>query len=143
MEMPAGCFYQKMGSLIFLGHAYYHAGNFFKAEENYVKASLMTLSVRDPLICLQEFYYNTKRWHACIDAGLRALDIQKMITYWYEDAAYYKDRPHDFLGVAYFNIGDYKNSLKHVDLALSFNPDDARLKGNRDFIVNLLGKEHE
>ena len=36
-----------------------------------------------------------------------------------------------------FNIGDMKNSLKYVKLAVNKNPNDERLKNNLEIILNV------
>jgi len=132
--------YQKSGSLIYLGNAYFMLGDYKKAEHAYLKSTELVTDIRDPLINLQLFYYNTKRWYACIDTGLRAIEINPVRSTWYEDERNYKEIPHDYLSIAYYYIGDYKNSLKHIDIALGFDPNDERMVKNKEFILKKLNE---
>lgn len=137
--MPFNNFeYQRSASLVFLGHAYKAIGDYKKAEESYVMAANQVDDVREPMLFLTQMYYELQRWYACVDAGLRTLDIGYSPGSWYEDKTNYEDKPHDYLSIAFYNIEDYEKSLYHIKAALSYKPHDERLQNNLKLIENKL-----
>ena len=122
----------------FLGRCYEEVGDIKKAEMHYMRATHFTVGVREPLILLQMFYYRQYRWYALIDAGIAALAIEQRQAEWYENSENYRQVPHDYLSIAYYNIGDYKKALEHINIALSFKPEDERMQNNLKLIENKL-----
>lgn len=137
--MPfVGFEYQRAASLVFLGHGYKAIGDYKKAEEAYIMSANQINDVREPMLYLTEMYYEIQRWYACVDAGLRALDISYVQGSWYEDKTNYEDKPHDFLAIAFYNVGDYQKALEHINIALGYKPYDLRLQNNLKIIQNKL-----
>ena len=136
-RMPyQGFEYQRSAAIVFLAHAYKMTGNMKAAEENYLIAAHIVNDVREPMLFLTQFYYEQQRWYACIDAGLRTLGIEYVKGAWYEDSRNYREKPHDYLSIAYWNIGDIETGKEHIEKALGYAPDDQRLKSNYKFFIN-------
>ena len=127
--------YQRAASLTFLGHAYKMVNDSKGAEENYLIAANMMNNVREPMLFLTQFYYEQQRWYACVDAGLRTLAIDYTKGAWYEDSRNYKEKPHDYLSIAYWNIGDIEKGRYHIEKALEYDPNNERLHSNYKYFV--------
>lgn len=138
-KMPYKDFeYQKSASLVFLGHCYKIKNKITRAESCYLKASHFAPDVREPLLHLTHLYYEQLRWYACIDAGLEALKVEKVDGAWYEDSRNYKEKPHDYLSIAYYNIQDFKEAYKHIKKAIEYNPTEKRFQDNLKLIMNKI-----
>lgn len=121
-----------------IGRSYWALGDLDKAEINFIQATKILKGTREPYIELIKFYYNQKRWYSLIGAGNECLKIKKIVGEWYEDMSSYRHTLHDFLSLAYYNIGDFKNAKKHIDIALSFSPSNERFLKNKSFIEKAL-----
>jgi tetratricopeptide (TPR) repeat protein len=121
-------------SMMLLGHIYQIKGNNKEAEIWFWRGAHASDVVRDPIMALAKFYYENKEWYGLILACKRALKIPKKITNWYEQSFIYEDRPHDYLSIAYYNIGLYSKSLEHINKALEYNPKKQRLLDNKKII---------
>jgi len=130
-----GFHYQKSASLVFLGHAYKELKQYDKAELAYIEAAQLVNDVREPILFLTHLYYELGRGHACIDAGEKALQINYVKGAWYEDSTNYREKPHDYLSIAYYNIENYKLALEHIHKALEYNPTNERFVKNKEFIL--------
>lgn len=118
----------------FMGNAYSHLGDDYMAEACFIKALKWSNNqVREPFIKLMEFYYNQHRWYSLIDVGLRCLEVPYVPTFWYEDSNNYGYKPHDYLSIAYWNIGMRKEGKRHLEIALEHYPDEPRLLKNMEW----------
>jgi glycosyltransferase involved in cell wall biosynthesis len=133
IDFPAGYHYQKSAAMVFLGHTYKATQHYDKAEGAYIYAASLVDDVREPLLFLTHLYYERNMWYACIGAGLCALDIPYKKGAWYEDRRNYRDKPHDYLSIAYWNIGDKQKGRYHIEKALAYEPKDMRLLHNSTY----------
>lgn len=96
---------------------------------------------REPLVDLAKFYYERKEWITCYEFARAALDIvEKPLEYLCEDEAW-GYAPHDFLAIAAFHTGKYKDAVEHGATAVQLAPDDEekkRLSSNLSFYVSAL-----
>ena len=136
VQHPPGLHYQKAAAMVFLGHTYKEKQKYQEAEKTYIYATQLASDVREPLLFLTHLYYDTQQWYACIGAGLQVLEIPYKKGAWYEDRRNYRDKPHDYLSIAYWNIGDIKKGKYHIDMALDYSPDDKRLLNNLQYFKN-------
>lgn len=125
----------------FMGNCYKALGDSFNAELSFIKAVDMVVGVREPMINLTVFYYEQQRWHSLIDSGERALLIEKINGEWYENSAFYREIPHDYLSIAYYNIGLFDKSLEHIDKCLEFKPNEQRYIDNKTRILKMMEED--
>lgn len=127
-------------SYSFIGRCYEELEEFNKAEANYLLALDYVNGVREPYIKLMEFYYRQKRWCSLIDIGLKTLKVKENLYEWYEDSRNYKEIPHDYLSLAYYNTGNFQKGIEHIDKAIKFNPNEDRYIRNKAFFLKALNK---
>ena len=125
----------------FMGEAYNAIGNIADAEISFIKGLKYTNNVREPYIKLIKFYYQKERWYSLIDIGLKSFELKSNAIEWYEDEKNYKEIPHDYLSVAYYNIGLYREALFHIEKAIEFNNKEERFHLNKKFILDKLSNE--
>ena len=133
IENPVGFHYQKSAAMVFLGHTYKKLNEFHKAEDAYIYATKLVKDVREPLLFLAHLYYETCKWYSCIGAALCALDIPYKKGAWYEDRSNYRDKPYDYLSIAYWNIGNIERGRLYIEKALEYSPDNERYLNNLRF----------
>ena len=120
----------------FIGNCHKTLGNLVDAESSYIIATKYVVGVREPLINLMMFYYETSRWYSLIDVGLRVIQVEQRKTEWYEDSRNYRELPHDLLSIAYYNIGKLSEGKYHIEKALEYLPEDERLLNNYKFFIS-------
>ena len=69
------------------------------------------------------------------DCALKISERPK--TYICEEASW-GGLPHDIRSIAFYNIGQYHEAVKEAEKALSFYPDNVRIKNNIDIIRNKI-----
>ena len=120
----------------FIGNCHKILGNLVDAEASYITATKYVVGVREPLINLMMFYYETSRWYSLIDVGLQTIQVEQRKTEWYEDSRNYRELPHDLLSIAYYNIGKLSEGKYHIEKALEYLPEDERLLNNYKFFIS-------
>jgi len=135
VEMKSGWEAIQAAAYGFLAKSYEEIGNLEKAELSLITSINLVkgVGVREPFIHLLEFYYRHGKWYSLIQVGLEVIKVKQVVGAWYEDSNNYGYIPHDYLSLAFYNIGDYKNAVKHGQLALKFKPEDTRLSTNFKF----------
>ena len=66
---------------------------------------------------------------------LKADSIKEKTNNYINEEYAWNETVYDILSLCYFNIGDMKNSLKYVKLAVNKNPNDERLTNNLEIIL--------
>ena len=80
-------------------------------------------------------YYEAKRYEELIKAGDEALKITKYNYDIIDDAGCWNGSISDYMSFAYFYLKDYANAIKYIDMTINQNPNDERLKKNRELYV--------
>jgi tetratricopeptide (TPR) repeat protein len=137
-KMPTNLRPNQAAAYGFLAKSYEALGMDEEAELAFIKATQYVIGVREPFVNLTAFYYRKQRWYSLIDIGLRSLEIKQIKTEWYENSENYRQLPHDYLSIAFYNIGDFEKAHEHIKLALSFKPEDTRLQNNLKLIENKM-----
>jgi hypothetical protein len=88
---------------------------------------------REPRVELANYAYLAKDWGLCYTQSTEALAIkEKPLDYLCEDFAW-KDLPHDLASISAWNLGKTQEAIDQVVLAITYNPEDSRLRDNLDF----------
>jgi tetratricopeptide (TPR) repeat protein len=119
------------------GKCYQNLGRFEEAEASFILATQYFKGTREPFISLIYLYYATNRWYSLIDIGKKCLEIQHNPAEWYEEMNAYREVPHDYLSIAYSNIGDFDRALEQVLIAAKYLPNDGRIIANRNYIWSM------
>lgn len=97
------------------------------------KATAEAPGRREALVELAQYFYSKEDWLGSYFAGAKALETkEKPLDYLCEDFAW-GALPHDLVAIAAYNLGKYDEAYEHGKLAISYNPDDDRLKQNLVF----------
>ncbi len=95
-----------------------------------LRACIEAPHLREPLIEAAQLLYEQKSWHGVIFFCERALEITSRTETYITDAASWAEKPYDLLSVAYYYAGDVKKAVGNARQALSYAPDNERIKGN-------------
>jgi tetratricopeptide (TPR) repeat protein len=119
------------------GHCLMRLKKYEEAEASYILSTQYFKGTRESFVSLMFLYYTLQRWYSLIDIGKKCLTINHSPAEWYEDMNAYREVPHDYLSIAYSNIGDFDNALEQVLKAIKFLPNDDRIIRNRNYIWSM------
>ena len=100
----------------------------------------------DGLLCgaamiVMQFLYRKKDWHGTLFAFERMMQITERPETYISETEPWGPLPFDVMSVAYYMTGDYRASAENAEKALSFSPDDERIRKNLEFARAKLGRE--
>jgi glycosyltransferase involved in cell wall biosynthesis len=104
-------------------------------ETNLLMACAEAMETREPWCELAMLYYRQNRWAQCYGACMRALSIDKRDWVYTCDPAVWGYWAHDLASVSAWHLGLKDVALEQARLALSFAPEDERLKANVGFMA--------
>lgn len=129
---------ERCASMRFIARCYRYLKRYDEAEMWLQKAIKEAPYLRDPYMEMALLYYELSNWKQVeyyVDLALSIVSKEK--TYINEPFSW-NETPYDLLSLSYFYQGRYPEALAMVNLALEYNPTDARLKENRILIQNRL-----
>lgn len=107
-----------------------------EAEKWLVQATNEASDRREPWVELSNYYYSEERWHECLLAAKKAIEItDKPLEYLCEMESW-GYRPYDLAAIAAFRLG-LPECAELGAIALSMMPDDPRLIANMGFYSEL------
>jgi len=121
---------ERAASLRYISRCQRHLKQFSEAQNSAVKATLEWCHTRDPWLDLARAAYDNKDWHTCYYAATKCLSISQRPMSYITDSTAWGHEPHDFAGIAAWNLNLKDESRKHCLAAYKLNPSDARLKNN-------------
>lgn len=129
---------ERCASMRFIARCYRYLKRYDEAEMWLQKAIKEAPYLRDPYMEMALLYYELSNWKQVeyyVDLALSIVSKEK--TYINEPFSW-NETPYDLLSLSYFYQERYPEALTMVNLALEYNPTDARLKENRILIQNRL-----
>lgn len=125
---------ERCASLRFISRCYKYKKDYNEA----IKYSCIAISecpyIREPYYELASIYYELKDYSRCKLYLELALLIKGNNKIYINDPNCYNGTIEDILSICYYYLGDYITSLKYINKALKYNPDNDRLKGNKELI---------
>jgi tetratricopeptide (TPR) repeat protein len=121
-----------------LGKAYENLGNQYEAEKWYRLATAEAPNTREPWVELAMLSYMRHDWSQCYFAACKALEIKDKALVYTMDPSVWGEKPHDLASISAWNLGLKESALFHINEALKFAPNDARLLSNK---VLMQGKD--
>jgi len=88
---------------------------------------------REPWVDLAQHYHNTNNWHGCYYAASQALALTNKGDAYLTEAHSWGWAPHDLLALAAAKLGMTDLAIQAGKNAISFAPEDERLKDNLYF----------
>ena len=69
-----------------------------------------------------------------------ALSINKHQKTYINEVFSWDNTVYDLLSIAYFNLGNYKESLDNINKALEYDKDNERLLNNKKIVEDVIDK---
>lgn len=132
---------ERSASMRFIARSYL---NLQKVEESrlwYQKAHQETPYLREPLVELAMLESNEQNYDKVKEYCLKALDITNKYKSYINEPWCWDATIDDLLSVAYLNLDNYDLALTFVDRAIKKDPNNQRLKDNKQIIENNLLKK--
>ncbi len=129
---------ERSASMRFIARCYKAMGRYDEVRLWLDKAIKEATHLRDPLVERAMFEYQRENWNEVIKYCTEALKIKTHQRTYINEVFSWNETIYDLLSIAYYNIGDYKNSSINIDIALEFAPKDQRLLNNKLLINNKL-----
>ena len=104
----------------------------------YLRACAEAPHLREPFVEAAQFLYERKSWHGVIFFCEKALEITKHTDTYITDSATWREKPYDLLSIAYYYVGDVKKALENAEKALSYVPENERIRGNASFFISQI-----
>ena len=120
-----------------MSECYAALGNNQAAEEWLHKAAVEDPSARESWIALSDLTGNQHRWEESFAYAMKALRITHREYVYTSDPAAWGWKPHDLAAVAAYRLGLNDIAIKQGEIALSFAPEDPRLKSNMGWYLPL------
>jgi glycosyltransferase involved in cell wall biosynthesis len=138
LEMPEATWQnERCYAMRLLGKSYEHLYNHNEAEKWYRLAAAEAPNTREPWVELAMLSYQRHDWTQCYFAACKALEIKDKALVYTMDPSVWTEKPHDLASIAAWHLGLKESALYHIDEALKFAPDDARLVSNKQLIQGV------
>ena len=124
-----------------IGKCYEELGNQCDAEAAYHRACAEAPNTREPWCALAMLYYRQARWAESYASAMRALEIKDKALVYTADPEVWGFQAHDLASIAAWRMGMIDEARKQAEIALSFEPDNARLKANLAFVNGEQAQE--
>ena len=129
---------ERSASLRYIGDCYFRKNNLKQAEKYYKKAIIECINTREPYLALAKFYYETKDYIMCIIVIKAMFDIKTRTLNYMSQSDCWNEIPYDLLYMSYYYLGNYKDAYDYCIKALTFEPQNSRIKSNLTIFKNLL-----
>lgn len=131
---------ERCASMRFIARAYQNLNRFEEARMWLDKAMKEAPYLRDPFVERAILEYRLENWKDVIYYSNLALKIKTHPKTYINEVFSFNETIYDILSIAYFNLGNYKESLKNVNIALQKAPDNQRLQENKKIIEKWASK---
>jgi tetratricopeptide (TPR) repeat protein len=101
------------------------------------KAAAEAPGTREPWVELAESAYRKSDWNECYSAAKKALAITNKEEVYTMNPLVWQALPHDMAAIAAHHLGFKEEAIKQGELALQFEPDNARLRDNLNFYQKM------
>ena len=105
-----------------------------EAEEWLIRACAEAPWLREPWLDAARQCLDGGMWHGAAYFAGRALAIERRSLSYINTPEAWGALPYDILSVALWNLGDGEGAEEALKTALSFSPDDERLKQNLQYV---------
>jgi glycosyltransferase involved in cell wall biosynthesis len=98
--------------------------------EKHLLQSIEECTSRESVLALANHYYQQMQWPECFETATRALGITEKQTDFMSEGWAWGHMADDLLAISAWQLGKYDLAVEHGEKALTFSPDDERLKNN-------------
>jgi tetratricopeptide (TPR) repeat protein len=132
---------EKAQSVIFIGECYDRLGFPNMAVSAWQESFNIEAGRREALIRLMEHYYHRGDARRVVAYGEAALTIPQS-GFYADNAAHYREWPHEMLYWAYWQLGDKDKSYKHWRICWDYNPEHPKYSVDAQFYWDNLFVPH-
>ena len=131
---------ERCASMRFISRCYIELNRFEEARMWLNKAIEEAPYLRDPYVEKALLEFRLKNYKEIINCCEKALSINNNAKSYINETFSFDNTIYDLLSIAYYFTNDLNNSLKYVNLALEYSPNDERLINNKKLIENTMNK---
>ena len=122
---------ERSASMRFIARSYVNLGRLDEARMWLDKAIEETPYLRDPYVERAMLEFNNENYDKVIYYCNKALEIKDHAKSYINEIFSWNNTIYDILSIAYYYTGDIENANKNIDIAISMDPSDERLKNNK------------
>lgn len=128
---------ERSASMRFIARSYKALKRYDEARMWLDKAIEETPYLRDPFVERAILEYELGNFEEVIKYCLMALEITTHTKSYINEVFSWDSTIYDLLAISYYQQNSKDLALKYINLALDMNPDDERLKNNRDIFLKM------
>ncbi len=127
---------ERCASLRYIANCYKHKNDPINQEHYLLLAILEDNSMREPYFDLAVFYFEQKDYVKSALFFKEMLKIQNRQLNYISSPHCWGSLPYDYLSLCFYYFGNITKAVENVDIAITLNPSDERLKNNKTFFLN-------
>lgn len=129
---------ERSASMRFIARSYKNLNRFFEAELWLNKAICETPYLREPYTELALLYYENEKYELAEKNLEIALNINYKYKSYINEPFCYDSFIYDLMSLIKFNLNKTSESLYYLKMAIDLDPDNSRLKKNKEIIEKSL-----
>ncbi|HWQ79299.1 MAG TPA: glycosyltransferase [Anaerovoracaceae bacterium] len=129
---------ERCAAMRWIAHSCHKSGRNAEAFIWYHRAIAEAPHMRDPYVECAQMAYELANWPMVFYMTQEALKIKERSNVFVNSGSSWDHTPDDLCAIACYRLGMYGKALEHAKTALSFLPDDERLKNNLKLIETKL-----
>lgn len=142
LSMPAATWdHERAYAYRVIGKCHVELGETAEAERAFHHAALEAPHTREGWCELAMLMYRQGRWEECFAYSMRALKITVRPQVYTVDPSAWGSLPHDLASVSGWQLGLHELALHQGKEALALCPDDARMRGNVNFMQGVVARQ--
>ena len=128
---------ERCASMRFIARSYKNLKRYEEARMWLDKAMLESPYLRDPFVERALLEYELENWLEVEKYCLKALDIKTKEKTYINEVFSWDYTIYDLLSLSYYYQNKKEEALKYIDIAISMDKDNKRLKENKKIIQNM------
>lgn len=132
---------ERSASMRFIARSYKALGRYEEAKMWLDKAIEETPYLREPYMERALLEYQLENYASVIEYCQKALLITKHEKTYINEVFSWDYTVYDLLSIAYYYENKMDESLKNVEMALSMNPNEERLRRNKEIILEKMSQQ--
>lgn len=133
---------ERCAAMRWIARSYQMLGDFKSAFQWYCKAIAEQPAMRDAYVECARMGYQLEDWSTVLMMTSEALSIHEKSTCYVNMGYSWDHTPDDLAAIACYRLGMYQQSLRHAQDALSYAPDNRRLRDNLE-LIKIKCRSHQ
>lgn len=134
---------ERCASLRYIANCYKHKNDYLNQENYLLLALLEANTIREPYFELAVFYFEQNNFLKSALFFNEMLKIKNRELNYMSAPICWSSVPYDYLSLCYYHINDLKKAIAFVDIAINLNPNEERLKNNKNLFVKILNEQQK